>query len=505
MPDGRKAVASQTKDGTYAVSVNFDYVLRGYASLPDVMRDFDAFVSPLEGEFDYAGVFKGSAGSLENHHHRDIVASLAEEPAKIDPNACVHHWILERPRKGTDGVIQGVCRQLQSESRHVEYRVVGELANGPSHDVELDKRKSRSGIAPTGSSRRQRRRIPMSDIYHSRRAGLSVKTSTVVGDYPLSDLLRPRLTPLIPNTKTPIKCEDGGPRWSQTGPLTDDTLDRWAQRYRPGWAVRTGLLDGLNQASLIVVDVDLPDDAPDWTLDEDLFPWRVSTRRGVHLYGWNGEPLRSRRLPYGDLKAERSYVVVSQPSGAYRPAPTFGVGQIPLWSASILADLLRTESPPVAVEPVDLRPDRPQDAPSGSGRRPTPARVSLPIGHRNAGLFDRLCVQAGRDADIRGDTARLTGLARWHNAALAAPLPDSEVVKLAGSVSTYSASWETSTAAYRERQRVRGQRSGEARRARTGDRDATIVAMRAAGLSSSAIARQVGVTTRTVYRIIKAI
>ena len=343
----------------------------------------------------------------------------------------------------------------------------------------------------------------MSDSYHSRRAGLSVKTSTVVGDYPLPDLLRPRLTPLIRNTKTPIKCEDGGPRWSLSGPLTDDTLDRWAQRYRPGWGVRTGLLAGLEQSSLVVLDVDDPDAAPDWIDDVDLFPWRVSTRRGVHLYGWNGIPLRSLRLPYGDLKAQHSYVVVAQPSGSYTPAKTFGVGQIPLWSASILADLLRTESPPVAVEPVDLRPDRPQDAPSGSRLCLTPARVALPIGHRNVGLFDRLCVQAGRDADIRGDTARLTGLARWHNAALAAPLPDSEVVKLAGSVSTYSASWESSTAAYRERQRVRGQRSGEARRARTGDRDATMLAMRDSGASWTGIAAALGVSRSTVARTLR--
>ena len=217
----------------------------------------------------------------------------------------------------------------------------------------------------------------MSDIYHTSRHGVGVKTSAIVGDYPLSDLLRPRLTPLIPNTKTPIKCEDGGPRWSLTGPLTDETLDRWAQRYRPGWGVRTGLLDGLEQASLVVLDVDDPDGAPDWIDDVDMFPWRVSTRRGVHLYGWNGEPLRSRRLPYGDLKAERSYVVVSQPSGAYTPAPTFGVGQLPLWSASILSDLLRTEKPPVAVEPVGTRPDRPLDTPSGPVRRLTPARADI--------------------------------------------------------------------------------------------------------------------------------
>ena len=61
------------------------------------------------------------------------------------------------------------------------------------------------------------------------------------------------------------------------------------------------------------------------------------------------------------------------------------------------------------------------------------------------------------------------------------------------------------TAAYQERQRARQRIGVENRRQRNADRDAGIVAMREAGLSVSAIARQVGVTTRTVYRIIKAI
>ena len=50
--------------------------------------------------------------------------------------------------------------------------------------------------------------------------------NTLVGDYPLPDSLRPRLTPLAPNTKTPLRCADGGPRWSLTGPHSDAMLDR---------------------------------------------------------------------------------------------------------------------------------------------------------------------------------------------------------------------------------------------------------------------------------------
>ena len=198
----------------------------------------------------------------------------------------------------------------------------------------------------------------MSDLYHSRRAGLTVKTSTSVGDYQTPGLLRRRLTPLIPNTKTPILCEDGGPRWSLTGPLSDDSLDRWALRYRPAWGIRTGLLDGLDQWPLVVLDVDDPDAAPDWTLDADLFPWRVKTPRGVHLYSWTGEPLRTRRLQYGDLKAQRAYVVFAQPSGSYTPSPRFGSGQLPLWPDSILKDLVRAESPPDTGQPVSARSGR---------------------------------------------------------------------------------------------------------------------------------------------------
>ena len=344
----------------------------------------------------------------------------------------------------------------------------------------------------------------MSNQYLTRPAHSDVKTLSG-GD--LEGPFLPRLMPIRPSDKRPYSVSEGGFLWKSLGPTDGAMIERWASRFRScGWGLRTGLLDGLAQAALTVVDVDDLDLAPDWTHDQDLFPWRVRTPRGgVHLYSWAGEPLRSGPLDYGDVKSTGGLVVGWQSDRSYRPEPGFGEGQLPLIPASVLSDLIRTETPPVAVEPVGTRPDRQQTGPNASGRRRTPSRVSLPVGQRNGGLFDRLCVQAGRDADIRGDTARLTGLARWHNAALDVPLPDSEVVKLAGSVSTYSGSWEESTATYRERQRARGQRSGEARRARTGDRDASIVAMRAAGLSVSAIARQVGVTTRTVYRIIKAI
>ena len=340
--------------------------------------------------------------------------------------------------------------------------------------------------------------------FHHRRTGTDVKTLSG-GD--LEGLFLPRLMPIRPSDKRPYKVREGGFLWKSLGPADGAMIERWSSRFRScGWAVRTGLLDGLAQAALTVVDVDDPDAAPDWTHDLDLFPWRVRTPRGgVHLYSWTGAPLQSRPLGYGDVKSTGGLVVGWQSDRSYRPEPGFGEGQLPLLAASVLSDLLRTETPPVAVEAVKPRPDRQLTGPSGSRRRLTPARVSLPIGRRNAGLFDRLCVQAGRDADIRGDTARLTGLARWHNAGLAAPLPDAEVVKLAGSVATYSASWETSTAAYRERQRARQRVQVETRRQRNADRDASIVNMREAGLSVSAIARQVGVTTRTVYRIIKAI
>ena len=334
----------------------------------------------------------------------------------------------------------------------------------------------------------------MSNQYHTR-AHSDVNTLSG-GD--LEGPFLPRLMPIRPSDKRPYEVSEGGFRHGLLGQTDGAMIERWASRFRGcGWAVRTGAIEGLNQSPLIVLDVDDVDAAPDWVHDRKAFPWRVSTRRGVHLYSWTGEPLRTRHLPWGDVLATRSYAVSWQSNRSYTPAPGFGLGQIPLWPASILADLDRTDAS-----------DTPQQVvprPSGSGRRLTPSRADIPIGGRNDGLFRRLLLQAGRDRGVRGDVARLTGQARWINEGLTAPLPDREVTKVAASVAGYSAGWERSTAAYRERQRARGQRSGEARRARTGDRDASIVAMRAAGLSVSAIARQVGVTTRTVYRIIKAI
>ena len=343
----------------------------------------------------------------------------------------------------------------------------------------------------------------MSTLNH-RRTGTDVNTLSG-GD--LEGPFLPRLMPIRPSDKRPYPVSEGGFLWKSLGPADGAMIERWASRFKGcGWAVRTGLLDGLAQAALTVVDVDDLDGAPDWTHDLDLFPWRVRTPRGgVHLYSWAGEPLRSGPLDYGDVKSTGGLVVGWQSDRSYRPEPGFGEGQLPLLAASVLSDLLRTETPPVAVEAVKPRPDRQLTGPSGSRRRLTPSRVDIPIGGRNDGLFRRLLLQAGRDRGVRGDVARLTGQARWINEGLAAPLPDAEVVKLASSVTAYSASWETSTAAYQERQRARQRIGVENRRQRNADRDAGIVAMREAGLSVSAIARQVGVTTRTVYRIIKAI
>ena len=332
----------------------------------------------------------------------------------------------------------------------------------------------------------------------------SVKTLWRVGDYPLPDSLRPRLTPLSPDTKTPLPCAVGGPRWSLTGPHSNDMLDRLDARYRPGWGVRTGMLAGLPQASLVVLDVDDPEAAPDWIDDLEAFPWRVYTWRGVHVYGFTPEPVRNRPLDFGDVKGQNGYVVLSQPSGDYRPAPGFGVGQLPLWPESVLSDLLRTDSGPDSPAPTaSPRPERPQTRPGAAFRRPVVAPVSLPIGSRNAGLFRRLTVAAGRDADLRGDTARLTGLGRYLNAHLDVPLPDEEVVKLSASASAYSAGWESSTEAFREKQRLRGQRSGEARRALTADRDNLIVSLAESGESWSTIARTLGVSRSTVARTLR--
>ena len=341
----------------------------------------------------------------------------------------------------------------------------------------------------------------MSNQYLTRPAHRDVNTLSG-GD--LEGPFLPRLMPLRPSDKRPYKVREGGFRHGLLGPTDGAMIERWASRFRGcGWAVRTGAIEGLNQSPLIVLDVDDVDAAPDWVHDLEAFPWRVSTRRGVHLYSWTGEPLRTRHLPWGDVLATRSYAVSWQSDRSYTPAPGFGLGQIPLWPASILADLDRTDASDTPQQVIP-RPDPPQDAPSASGRRRTPSRVSLPVGHRNAGLFDRLLVQAGRDADIRGDTARLTGLARWHNAALAAPLPDSEVVKLAGSVSTYSASWGASTDAYRERQRARQRIGVQNRRQRNADRDASIVRLAESGESWTTIALTLAISRSTVARTLRS-
>ena len=97
----------------------------------------------------------------------------------------------------------------------------------------------------------------------------------------------------------------------------------------------------------------------------------------------------------------------------------------------------------------------------------------------------------------------MLGLARWYNQRLETPLPDGEVVKLARSAVTYSEDWETSTDAFSERQRIRGQRSGASRRAQAADRDAQIRRMKAQGRSVTEIARSLGVTRPTVYQALR--
>ena len=250
----------------------------------------------------------------------------------------------------------------------------------------------------------------MSNQYLTRPAHGDVNTLSG-GD--LEGPFLPRLMPIRPSDKRPYSVSEGGFLWKSLGPTDGAMIERWASRFRScGWAVRTGLLAGLAQSALTVVDVDDLDLAPDWTHDLDLFPWRVRTPRGgVHLYSWAGEPLRSGPLDYGDVKSTGGLVVGWQSDRSYRPEPGFGEGQLPLLPASVLADLIRTEPPPVAVEPVGTpsRPstDRPQRlkaasyAVEGIFACRTPERWPI----RPPAAF-----QAGRDADLRGDTARLTGL-----------------------------------------------------------------------------------------------
>ena len=116
LSDGTHAVASKLSDQTYAVSVNSRFVLRGYASLPEVMADFDSFHSPLQEPFDYA-----RALTKRKYKRRPRRESVSELAGSKEPSACTasdgHYFLLPRPQKGTGGACCGTCKHCGAERR----------------------------------------------------------------------------------------------------------------------------------------------------------------------------------------------------------------------------------------------------------------------------------------------------------------------------------------------------------------------------------------------------
>ena len=112
LSDGTRAVASQLSDQSFAVSVNFRYVLSGYKSLPEVMRDFDAFVTPLKRKFDYSTARIGRVYKRRARRVKPVAEAVVVKGK--DPNACSNdegHWFrLPAPAKGNGGLTEGRCK-----------------------------------------------------------------------------------------------------------------------------------------------------------------------------------------------------------------------------------------------------------------------------------------------------------------------------------------------------------------------------------------------------------
>ena len=125
-------------------------------------------------------------------------------------------------------------------------------------------------------------------------------------------------------------------------------------------------------------------------------------------------------------------------------------------------------------------------------------------GQRNATLFEEGCIFAGARANAARDM--LDELARW-NGLIAEPLPSWEIADIAASVERYRAGDWTydggmTDAEFSQLQSWRGQRSGQARRKRTAERDQNIRAWHAGGMKQRQIGRLTGLTQSTVSRVL---
>ena len=265
--------------------------------------------------------------------------------------------------------------------------------------------------------------------------------------------LHSRLIPLAPRSKVPPKRF----RWRDRAPATWIDLDSWMFDY-PGcnWGIRTGDI-GDGSGSLVVLDIDRPTLAPAFVSGAST--WRVVTAKGSHNYLTAANPVKSRREPWGDLKATGGYVVAPyslHPDGltVYTPADGWGIGQLPLFDASIFDAPAPSQIGQTTTNTVvggEWCGD--QDG-LGYGTTWPKAKPERP-GKRNATLLTMLLTLAGRNPTIRGDAARLTGAAHWYNRHFQPPLPDGEVRAVASQVVGYSAKWCGPTADFSERQRER--------------------------------------------------
>jgi hypothetical protein len=136
------------------------------------------------------------------------------------------------------------------------------------------------------------------------------------------------LLPLAPRSKTPhmtLLCDlYGSAKWGPLAenPATPQQVESWIDHDPEcGFGLITGQPSGL-----AVLDVDDPAGMPRQRFSPA--PPMVSTSRGVHLYFRADGPVQTRRLSWGEIKGEGSYVVI--PPSLHPDGPRY------LWCASLL-------------------------------------------------------------------------------------------------------------------------------------------------------------------------
>ena len=155
-------------------------------------------------------------------------------------------------------------------------------------------------------------------------------------------------------------------------------------------------------------------------------------------------------------------------------------------------------------EPYELR-ELAEPIPKG-WRRPHLPRTAI---GRNVALFERGMRWAGSEANLGHPVLPALRVANreYFREHPAGPLPDGEVLSTAKSIERYRAEWVANGRFYtpEEREawgRERGKASGRARRERTAERDAAIVAASAQGVSIGDLAALHGLAKSTVHHVL---